>query len=256
MKVVLLAGGLGTRMREETEYRPKPMVEIGGKPMLWHIMKVFASFGHTDFIICTGYKSEAIEDYFFHFGMRNSDFSLTLGDQSSLEFHVPPEEMGWKVSVVHTGIGTPTGGRIKHVKEFLNGERFFCAYGDTLAPVDLDSLLHQHEQSSSIATMTVTRPVSRFGVVEFGASKKVLSFREKPNSEGFVNIGFFVLEHEIFEFLDWDSALEEDALTSAAAGGNLSAFVHDGFWQPMDTYKEAQRFNELWDQAIPPWKTW
>jgi glucose-1-phosphate cytidylyltransferase len=243
-------------MREETEYRPKPMVEIGGKPILWHIMKVFASYGHTDFVICAGYKAESIQDYFFNFGPKNMDFTITLGSQESAIFHGSHEEFGWTVTVAQTGIDTPTGGRLKKVEKYLGGESFLCTYGDGLAPVDLDALVTSHRESKKIASMTVTKPVSRFGVVNFDENRTVTAFREKPMTENFVNIGYFVFDSGIFGFLNDHSVLEEDALTSVAAAKSLNAFVHKGFWQPMDTYRESLIFNELWNSGKAPWKIW
>ena len=253
MKVVILAGGLGTRMREETAFRPKPMVEVGGKPILWHIMKVFAAYGHTDFIVCTGYKAEMIRDYFYNFGPKNLDFTIRLGDQSSAAFHGSHDEFNWTVTVVDTGFDTPTGGRISRVEEHLNGEPFFCTYGDGLAPVNLDELLASHER---IATMTVTRPVSRFGVVDVAADRSVKSFSEKPAIDSFVNMGYFVFEPEIFRYLQDDSVLEEAPLRNLTREEKLGAYVHDGFWQPMDTYRESLIFNGLWDAGNAPWKIW
>jgi glucose-1-phosphate cytidylyltransferase len=256
MKVVLLAGGLGTRMREETEFRPKPMVKIGGKPIIWHIMKLFASYGHKDFVICAGYKAEIIQDYFFNFGPKNMDFTMTLGDPDSAVFHGSPEELGWTVTVAQTGFDTPTGGRIKKIEKYLEDETFFCTYGDGLAAIDLDALITSHSESQKIASMTVTQPNSRFGVVNFEEDGSVTAFREKPMTDSFVNIGYFLFEPQIFDFLTENSVLEEDPLTSVAQAKSLNAFVHEGFWQPMDTYRESLVFNELWNSGKPPWKTW
>jgi len=256
MKVVLLAGGLGTRMREETEFKPKPMVEIGGKPVLWHIMKIFASYGHTEFIICAGYKAEVIREYFYNFGAKNLDFTLRLGDPDSAIFHGSHDEFDWSVTVADTGLDTPTGGRIKKIERYLNGESFFCTYGDGLAPVDLDALLASHLESGRTATMTVTKPSSRFGVVEIDAGNNVRSFQEKPTLEGFINIGYFLFSPGVFGHLADDSVLEEETLRSLAAANRVNAYPHEGFWKPMDTYRESLAFNQLWESGNAPWKTW
>ena len=256
MKVVLLAGGLGTRMREETEYRPKPMVEVGGKPILWHIMKIFASFGHNEFIICAGYKGEQIQDYFLNFGSRNLDFSLTLGDRESLIFHGSHPEFDWKVTVAQTGYDTPTGGRLKKVQRHVGDDDFFCTYGDGVASINLTELLSSHRASGKPATMSVTRPTSRFGVINFDADYSVTDFREKPVENSFINIGFFVFGNKIFDYLNESSILENDGLKEVADRGSLNAFVHDGFWQPMDTYRESLLLNKLWTANKAPWKSW
>jgi len=253
VKVVILAGGLGTRMREETEFRPKPMVEIGGKPILWHIMKGFAAQGHTDFIICAGYKAEMIRDYFFNYAARNLDFTVKLGDSNQAIFYGSHEEFGWTVTVIDTGLKTPTGGRIHAVRSHLQGERFLCTYGDGLAPVNLPTLIDSHR---GIATMTVTKPVSRFGVVEINDQLRVESFREKPSLDSFVNMGFFLFESEVFHYLKEDSVLEEDPLRKLASERELSVHVHADFWQPMDTYRESLMLNEMWESGSAPWKIW
>jgi glucose-1-phosphate cytidylyltransferase len=232
------------------------MVEIGKKPILWHIMKIFASYGHTDFIVCTGYKAEFIEDYFYNFNLRSNDFTTNLGDHAQTEFHGSPQEHNWKVTVAHTGLDTPTGGRIKAIQSYVEGERFFCTYGDGIAPVDLDALLRLHETNGGIASMTVTRPVSRFGVVDFDDNGIVSSFSEKPGGASFVNIGYFVFEPEIFQVLSPSAVLEEDSLPAIAESGQLNAYAHDGFWQPMDTYRETLILNDLWQKPSPPWKIW
>lgn len=255
MKVVLLAGGLGTRMREETEFRPKPMVQIGGKPILWHIMKIFASFGHTDFIVCAGYQGEMIRDYFYNFASKNLDFTVRLGDKDSAVFHGSHEEFNWTVTVADTGQETPTGGRINRIRKYVEGETFLCTYGDGLAPVDIDALLQAHEKSGNLATMTVTKPDSRFGVVHVDHGQ-VTSFSEKPQTESLINIGFFAFAPEIFEYLSDSVFLEQEPLKSLTKAKVLGSYEHGGFWQPMDTYREYQGFNNMWDAGAPPWKIW
>ena len=256
MKVVLLAGGLGTRMREETEFRPKPMVEIGGKPVLWHIMKIYASYGHTDFVICAGYKGDQIKQYFYNYAASNMDFTVQLGNQDSAVFHGSHDEFGWTVTVADTGLETPTGGRIHKVRQFVEDETFLCTYGDGIANVDIDALVERHRQSRMPATITVTKPQGRFGVVQLNSESRVLGFLEKPKVADPVNIGYFVFDSKVFDFLDEDSVLEQQPMTELASRGLLSAHEHEGFWQPMDTYREYQLLNDMWHEGSAPWKTW
>lgn len=256
MKVVLLAGGLGTRMREETEFRPKPMVEVGGKPVLWHIMKIFASYGHTEFIICAGYKGEQIKNYFYNYAATNMDFTLTLGDHESATFHGSHDEFDWKVTVADTGADTPTGGRINKIRRYVDSENFFCTYGDGLAPVNIDSLLEKHNRSGTVATVTVAHPSSRFGTIGANPEGLVTSFQEKPQIVDWVSIGFFVFGPGIFDYLNDDYALEDRPMRQLVEEGQLASFEHDGFWQPMDTYRELQMLNDAWDMGHPPWKVW
>jgi glucose-1-phosphate cytidylyltransferase len=257
MKAVLLAGGLGTRMREETEFRPKPMVEIGGKPVLWHIMKILSAQGIKEFVICTGYKSEYIANYFANYGALNQDFTVTLGDESSIVYHDRHEDLDWKVTVAYTGADTMTGGRIKRVQKYVGDEPFLCTYGDGIASVDIRALQAFHASHGKVATMTTTRPYSRFGVVDINEDGDVASFREKPQSDDWINIGYFIFEPRVFDVIDGDSTvLEQEPLHRLADAGQLSAFRHDGFWQPMDTYRESQHLNELWNRGEAPWKIW
>jgi glucose-1-phosphate cytidylyltransferase len=254
MQVVLLAGGLGTRMREETEFRPKPMVEIGGKPALWHLMKLYAKYGHNEFIICAGYKGEQIKNYFYNYLPQNLDFTVHLGKPNSAEFFGSHHELDWKVTVVDTGLDTPTGGRVKAIENLLeDGEPFMCTYGDSIAPVDLDGLLRTHEKRGRLATLTVTKPTSRFGVVKVDANGDVSGFKEKPVSDELVSIGHFIFEHGVFEFLDRNSVLEQEPLTRLSEIGELGAFVHEGFWQPMDTAPEFLTLNRMYESKQGPW---
>ena len=256
MKAVLLAGGLGTRMREETEFRPKPMVEIGGRPVLWHIMKVLSEQGIKDFVICTGYKSEIIKNYFTNYGAVNQDFTVTLGDQAGITYHGAHDEFDWTVTVADTGPNTSTGGRIKQIEKYVKGERFLCTYGDGIADIDLEALTEYHESHGKIATMTSIQPLSRFGVLDLEPDGSVKQFKEKPQVEGWINIGYFLFEPGIFDYLDDDSMLEEKPLKSLAADAQIAAHPHNGFWQPMDTYRESKMLNDLWDSGDAPWKTW
>ena len=217
MKAVLLAGGLGTRMREETEFRPKPMVEIGGRPVLWHIMKVLGTQGITDFVICAGYKSEYIKNYFYNYGASNLDFTVRLGDQTSTVFHGSQDEFDWTVTVADTGESTMTGGRIKMIEDYIQGEPFLATYGDGIANIDLEGLLQFHASHGKTATMTVTQPTSRFGVVDIDDSGIVSQFREKPKVTDWINMGYFVFQPQIFDFLKTDSVLEDEPLRSLAS---------------------------------------
>jgi glucose-1-phosphate cytidylyltransferase len=255
MKAVLLAGGLGTRMREETEFRPKPMVEVGGRPVLWHIMKVLGNQGITDFIICTGYKSEMIKDYFLNYSSFSLDFTVGLGNPRDVAFHGQHQENNWNVTVADTGPETNTGGRIKKIEKYLNGEPFLCTYGDGIANINLKQLLDTHKSREKIGTMTCVQPTSRFGVVDTDKEGVVTAFREKPQVQDWINIGYFIFENEIFNFLEEDSILEEGPLHELSRLGQLGQFKHEGFWQPMDTYRESQILNQMWS-AGAPWKTW
>ncbi len=256
MKAVLLAGGLGTRMREETEFRPKPMVEVGGRPVLWHIMKLLGQQGIDDFIVCTGYKSEQIKNYFTNYAAVNQDFTVKLGDHRSITYHGDHEEADWTVTVADTGATTMTGGRIKRIEKYVAGERFLCTYGDGIADVDLAALLEYHESHGKLATVTAVQPLSRFGVLDLAEDGSVLQFKEKPQVDGWINIGYFIFEPAIFDYLGDNSVLEEEPLRELAKDGQIAAYPHRGFWQPMDTYRETLLLNELWDAGTAPWRTW
>ena len=255
MKVVLLAGGLGTRLREETEYRPKPMVEVGGRPILWHIMKNFAHFGLSEFVVCTGYKGEIIKDYFLNYEARMNDFTIHLGPQSHVEYFADHGEDDWSVTLADTGATTMTGGRVKRIARHLDGP-FIVTYGDGLANVDISDLVAFHRAHGRLATVTTVRPLSRFGVMDLGNEGVVKRFREKPQTDGYVNAGFFVFEPRVLDYLDNDTVLEAEPLERLADEEQLVAYRHDGFWQPMDTYRESVMLNELWDSGDAPWKVW
>jgi len=256
MKVVLLAGGLGTRLREETEYRPKPMVEVGGKPILWHIMKNFAHFGYREFIICIGYKGEVVRDYFLDFAGHTSDFTIRLGERTKVTYHGSTDEADWEVTVVDTGARTMTGGRVKRIEPFTSGERFMVTYGDGLADIDIKKLVAFHLAHGQLATVTTVRPVSRFGVLDIGPDGRVGRFEEKPQLSGHINAGFFVFEPGVFSYLDEECVLEQEPLRNLARDRQLFGYQHEGFWQPMDTYREFTALNEMWDSGAAPWRTW
>jgi glucose-1-phosphate cytidylyltransferase len=256
MKVVLLAGGLGTRLREETEFRPKPMVPVGERPILWHIMKNFSSYELNTFIVCAGYRGDVIRQYFRDFETMNSDFTVRIGSKTEIKSHGKIEESGWVVTVADTGQDTMTGGRLFKVKDYVGGETFICTYGDGLANVDISKLLKFHKSHGKIATVTTVRPISRFGVLDLKEDGTVEKFREKPQADGWINAGFFVFEPAIFNYLNQDSVLETDPLSTLAAEGQLVAFKHEGFWQPMDTFRELTILNEMWETNSAPWKVW
>jgi len=256
VKTVLLAGGLGTRLREETEFKPKPMVAIGGKPILWHIMKSYAAYGHEDFVVCTGYRGEIIKEYFLNYEARNNDFTITLGESGKIHYHDAHGESSWRVTVADTGAATMTGGRVKLVQKYIGNNRFMCTYGDGVSDVDVGRLISFHDSHGKLATMTAVEMPSRFGVVEMDFDGTVTEFREKPRVEGLVNVGFFVFEPEVFDYLDSNSVLEQDPFRQLAADGQLRAYRHEGFWQPMDTFREATILNDLWNAGEAPWKVW
>jgi glucose-1-phosphate cytidylyltransferase len=255
-QVVILCGGLGTRLREETEYRPKPMAEVGGHPVLWHLMKLFAHHGLTDFVLCLGYRGQMIKDYFLNYEAWNSDFTITLGDRDSTKFYRAHPETGWEVTLADTGAETQTGGRVKRVERYLTGDTFIVTYGDGLADVDLGALLAFHAEHGKLATITTTRPLSRFGIVDIDPDRSVRRFREKPQGDEWVSSGFFVFQREFLEYLDPDCVLERAPLERLAGEGQIAAYQHDGFWQPMDTYREFLMLNEMWEAGKAPWAVW
>jgi glucose-1-phosphate cytidylyltransferase len=256
VRAVILAGGMGTRLREETEYRPKPMVEIGGRPILWHIMKNLAQQGLNDFVICLGYKGDQIRDFFLNYESRISDVTIQLGKNGTSIIHGRSLEEDWRITLADTGLETMTGGRLHAVQNYLSEDRFLCTYGDGLADINLNSLLNFHLQHGKLATVTSVRPITRFGALEISDDDTVLNFSEKPRAEKWINGGFFVFEPTIFNYLNKDSILEREPLELVARQGQLKAFKHEGFWQPMDTYREMQDLNSMWDSTIAPWKNW
>ena len=254
MKVIILAGGLGTRLREETDFKPKPMVEIGGKPILWHIMKNFAHFGITDFIVASGYKNEYIKDYFLNYESRQQDFTVQLGHPGEAIFHGSKNSEDWTVTIADTGELSLTGERVRAASKYLNpGETFMVAYGDGLADIDIHKLVEFHNQEDAIATLASVQPISRFGVLELNDKSEVVDFREKPLSSNWINIGFFVFEYEVLDFLD-DGPLEIVPLKTLSEQKQLRAYKHSGFWQPMDTIREVELLNSIWESGTVPWR--
>jgi glucose-1-phosphate cytidylyltransferase len=256
VKAILLAGGLGTRIREETEFRPKPMVEVGGRPILWHIMKNLSQYGITDFIVATGYKSSMIKDYFLNYEAQSNDFSVNLGDRGSLVFHGAHDEVDWRVTVAFTGDATQTGGRVFRASKYLDDQPFLVTYGDGLANVDIDALRAFHASSGRLGTVTTVQPTSRFGVLDVTDEGQVTQFREKPRLDGWINIGFMILEPACLKYFTDDCVLEQGPLVDLADSGELAAYRHDGFWQPMDTFRESKLLNELWASGDAPWRNW
>lgn len=251
---VILAGGLGTRIREETEFKPKPMVEIGGRPVLWHIMKHLSSYGVNRFVICVGYKGDIIRDYFLNYRARNNDFTVSLGSHDELSFHSDHEESNWTVTVAETGTTTNTGGRVLSIHKYIKGEKFLCTYGDGLSDVNINQLLDFHNIKNKTATVTAVRPLSRFGIMDLDKDNNVTNFKEKPQAEGWINGGFFIFEENIFNYLDSNIVLENEPLQNLASQNELAAFRHEGFWQPMDTFRESKLLNDLWNSGKAPWR--
>ena len=257
MKAVILAGGLGTRLSEETQVKPKPMAEIGEHPILWHIMKIYGSHGFTEFVVCLGYKGYLIKEYFANYFLHNADVTFDLRGRE-MEVHQNAAEP-WRVTLVDTGPDTQTGGRLKRVAEYVGGERFMMTYGDGLADIDLSALLAVHECQGKLATVTAVQPPGRFGALEFGADEEsVSSFVEKPEGDGgWMNGGFFVLESAALDYIDGDATLwEREPLERLASDGQLAAYRHHGFWQPMDTLRDKRALDDLWERGAAPWKTW
>jgi glucose-1-phosphate cytidylyltransferase len=257
MKVVILCGGLGTRLREETEFRPKPLVEIGGRPVLWHIMKSYAHFGFREFVLCLGYRGSMIKDYFLNYEAMNNDFTICLGQKSQILYGGSHQEQGFQVTLADTGLDTMTGGRVKRITKYVDDDTFMVTYGDGVSDVDIAQLVEFHHASGLLATVTTVRPVSRFGVVDIGEENRVLEFKEKPVAEGWISAGFFVFNRRVFDYLTGDDCiLERDPLERLASEGQLAAYRHEGFFFPMDTYRDHQHLNQLWTSGKAPWRVW
>lgn len=255
MKVVILAGGYGTRISEETDQKPKPMIEIGGKPILWHIMKLYSFYGLKEFIICCGYKGHLIKDFFLNYSSYLSDFTIDL-NTNSIQTHISFAE-DWKVTLVDTGLNTMTGGRIARIKDYLNDDENFCmTYGDGLSDVNIKKLINFHMAQNKIATLTAVKPDGRFGSIEI-SKNLIKNFKEKKiENSSYVNGGFFVLNKKIFKYLKSDSTIfEEEPVKTLARNNNLVAFKHKGFWQPMDTIRDKNLLENLWISGAP-WKLW
>ncbi|MBT9172004.1 MAG: Glucose-1-phosphate cytidylyltransferase [Syntrophomonadaceae bacterium] len=257
MKVVILAGGAGTRISEETDLKPKPMVEIGGKPILWHIMKTYSHYGFNDFIICLGYKGYQIKEYFAHYFLHQCDVTFDFRNSNQRIVHSHKAEP-WKVTLIDTGLNTMTGGRIKRVAPYVESETFMLTYGDGVSDVPLERLLAFHTAHGKHATVTSVQPSGRFGALNLTDDNQVISFLEKPKGDGsWINGGFFVLEPEIFDYIEGDATIwEREPLECLARDEQLVAFKHDGFWKPMDTLRDKIELENLWNVSGAPWKVW
>jgi glucose-1-phosphate cytidylyltransferase len=255
MKAVILAGGVGTRISEETAVRPKPMIEIGGRPILWHIMKMYSSHGIHEFIVCLGYRGYMIKEYFANYYLHMCDVSFDIAN-NSMEVHQSSAEP-WKVTLVDTGDNTQTGGRLKRVLGYLDDEDFCFTYGDGLSDLDITALIAFHRAQRTLATVTAVQPPGRFGALEVDGDR-VRGFQEKPHGDdGWINGGFFVLSPKVGEYIEGDDThWEEEPMEALAAEGQLAPFPHEGFWQPMDTLRDKRQLEELWQSGKPPWKTW
>lgn len=257
MKAVILAGGLGTRLSEATNLIPKPMVEIGGKPILWHILKTYSNYGINDFIICCGYKAYIIKEYFANYFLHNSDITVNLIDGSINVHHAPTEQ--WKVTCIDTGLNTMTGGRIKRIQEYIGDESFLMTYGDGVANLDIDDTITMHKASGKAISVTVYQPTGKFGALIIDTDGNVRSFQEKPTGDGtWINAGYFVCEPTIFDYITLgdDAIFEQDSLENLARDGKMNSYKHRGFWKPMDTLRDNIELNQMWDNNEAPWKIW
>ncbi|MBV9657221.1 MAG: glucose-1-phosphate cytidylyltransferase [Verrucomicrobia bacterium] len=257
MKVVILCGGLGTRLREETEYRPKPMVPIGPQPILWHIMKLYAAAGHKEFVLCLGYKGEVIKEYFRNYQWNTSDVTIRLGEHPQIQYHTAHDEEDWTVTLVDTGQATQTGGRLKRALRFIPEETFLLTYGDGLCDSDINASIAFHRKHQPVLTITAVQPAGRFGDLTI-EGPQVVAFKEKPEQQAaYINGGFFVVNKNIDGYLADDATvLENEPMNALAAEGKICAYAHSGFWQCMDTYREQQLLTQMWQSGRAPWKTW
>jgi glucose-1-phosphate cytidylyltransferase len=258
VKVVILAGGFGTRISEETHLKPKPMIEIGDKPILWHIMKLYSSHGYNDFIICLGYKSHVIKEYFFNYFLYNSDLTFKFHKGNEFIIHQHSVEP-WKVTLIDTGLNTMTGGRIKKVQDYVGNQPFMMTYGDGVSDVNIKELVEFHRSHGKLATLTSTQPEGRFGVLSLSSDQKVEKFQEKIQGDGgWINAGFFVLQPQVFNYLNQgdQTIFEKEPLENLAKDGQLMAYKHSGFWYPMDTLRDKRYLQELWESNKAPWKIW
>lgn len=257
MKVVILAGGFGTRISEESHLKPKPMIEIGSQPILWHVMKHYSHYGYNDFVICCGYKQQVIKEYFANYYLHRSDITFDFTAENEMMVHNNVSEP-WKVTLVDTGLNTMTGGRIKRVQKYIGNEPFLLTYGDGVSDVNLAELISFHQQHKCIGTMSAYNVGQRFGVLDIDKDGYISQFREKSEDDGsMINIGFMVMNPEIFDYIEDDSTVfEKQPLEKIAQLGQLKAYQHSGFWQCMDTKRDLDKLNELWDSTKAPWKVW
>lgn len=255
MKVVILCGGLGTRLREETEYKPKPMVQIGGKPILWHIMKIYFSCGFNDFILCLGYKQHLIKEYFINYEYMNNDFTISLNSKKKILCHSTHKE-NWNVTLVDTGLETKKGTRIKMIESHIKEDRFMLTYGDGVGNINIKGLIDYHLRKNKIVTFTGARSISRFATVETDRDNEIIDWSEKKTLEKLINAGFFVMERKIFNYLNDDCELEEEPMKQLAKQRQVALYKHEGFWHCMDTYRDRMFLQNLWKKEQAPWKTW
>lgn len=257
MKVVILAGGFGTRISEESHLKPKPMVEIGERPILWHIMKTYSSYGFNDFIICLGYKGYCIKEYFTHYFLHESDITFDFRNHNERIIHTHSAEP-WKVTLVNTGVDTMTGGRVKRIQDYVGSSPFLLTYGDGVADVNINHLVEYHKKHGKLATVTSIQPVGRFGALALDSENLVHGFKEKPKGDGsWINGGFFVMQPEVLKYISGDTTvLEQEPLEGLARDNQLVAYKHTGFWQPMDTLRDKNYLDELWRSGNAPWKVW
>lgn len=257
MKVVILAGGFGTRISEESHLKPKPMIEIGGRPILWHIMKIYSSYGYNDFVICLGYKGYYIKEYFAHYFLHESDVTFDFRNANERIIHNNSAEP-WQVTLVDTGLETMTGGRVKRIKPYIENDTFMLTYGDGVGDINIRELVETHKQHGKLVTVTSTQPNGRFGALELDGTNKVMGFREKPRGDGsWINSGFFVMNPNVFDYIEGDETyLEREPLENLSKDGELYAYKHKSFWQPMDTLRDKLYLEELWQKGDAPWKLW
>ena len=257
MKIVLLAGGFGTRISEESHLKPKPMIEIAERPILWHIMKQYSHYGFNDFIVCLGYKGYIVKEYFARYFLHESDVTFDFRNGNEQIVHAKAVEP-WRVTLVNTGLKTMTGGRIKQIREYVGNETFLLTYGDGVSDIDIANLVEFHKNHGKLATISAAQPGGRFGALDIEENGRVLRFKEKPAGDGgWINAGFFVLESEVFDRIAGDDTVfEQEPLDSLAKDGQLVAYKHHGFWQPMDTLRDKNMLEALWQSGTPPWKVW
>ena len=257
MQVVILAGGQGTRLREETEYRPKPLVEVGGRPIIWHIMKLYAHYGFLDFIVCLGYRGKMLKEYFLNYEAMNNDFTIKLGHPNEINYHDSHGEQDFRVTLADTGLNTMTGGRVKLIEKYIDNDIFMVTYGDGLANVNIGELVSFHKEHGKLATVTAIHPMSRYGELDIDKEARVRFFGEKRQTESWASAGFFVFHREVFNYLSaQDCVLERQPLENLASEGQLMSYHHEGFFRPMDTYKEYLELNKYWHLGEAPWKVW
>ena len=260
MKTVILCGGFGTRIRDVADNIPKPMIPVGGKPIIWHIMKYYSTWSHNKFILCLGYKGQTIKDFFLNYEASTSDLTLTLGKNGKVEYHNEHSEVGWEITLAETGLGTLTGSRVKKVQAYLTGEEnFMLTYGDGVGNIDIDKLVKFHKSHGKIMTVSGVRPPGRFGELELGESNSIVGFNEKPQAtSGRISGGYFVCRQEIFDYIDetGNITLEREPMQQLANDGQMMMYEHDGFWQPMDTYRDYTLLNNLFEKCQAPWVVW